>query len=185
MASPYSATWRHDVVADLDGKQPLDADLTQLADSGTVNLFGGQIAFPATQVPSADPNTLDDYEEGTFTSIVSGTTAAGAGTYTDQNGQYIKIGRLVAFRFRAAWSAHTGTGNIIFNIPFAAANDTYSWPLSVLSNTLTFTGQLTAATLSNTSTGGLFTISSGGGITALPMDTTALVNISGVYTAAG
>src|SRR4030066_820181 len=37
--------------------------------SGTpsINLTGGQIKFPATQNASADANTLDDYEEGTFT----------------------------------------------------------------------------------------------------------------------
>ena len=27
----------------------------------------GNVAFPATQVASADANTLDDYEQGTFT----------------------------------------------------------------------------------------------------------------------
>jgi len=35
--------------------------------TGTMNLAGGQIKFPATQNSSADANTLDDYEEGTWT----------------------------------------------------------------------------------------------------------------------
>jgi hypothetical protein len=35
--------------------------------ASTVSLTGGQIAFPATQIPSANVNTLDDYEKGTFT----------------------------------------------------------------------------------------------------------------------
>jgi hypothetical protein len=58
----------------------------------TINLTGGQITFPATAVPSADANTLDDYEEGTFTpSLSDGTNSvaiAGGSTYT-------KIGRMV------------------------------------------------------------------------------------------
>ena len=35
--------------------------------SGLVTLPIGQLAFPATQNPSANANTLDDYEEGTWT----------------------------------------------------------------------------------------------------------------------
>ena len=64
-----------------------NADITSLAAlSGaqsipTINLTGGQIAFPATAVPSADANTLDDYEEGTFTpTILLGGTAVTSGT---------------------------------------------------------------------------------------------------------
>jgi hypothetical protein len=50
----------------------------------------GQIAFPATQNASANANTLDDYEEGTWTPSVGGTA-----TYTSQVGRYTKVGRLV------------------------------------------------------------------------------------------
>lgn len=49
-----------------------------------------QIVFPATQVPSSDPNTLDDYEEGTWTPSLGGTA-----TYSVQYGAYVKIGKLV------------------------------------------------------------------------------------------
>lgn len=38
-----------------------------------VNLVGGQIKFPSTQIPSADVNTLDDYAEGTWTPSLGGT----------------------------------------------------------------------------------------------------------------
>jgi hypothetical protein len=56
---------------------------------------GGQIAFPATAVPSADPNTLDDYEEGTWTAGISFGGAAVGVTYAGQAGTYIKIGRKI------------------------------------------------------------------------------------------
>ena len=40
-------------------------------------------------------NTLDDYEEGTWTPVFAGSTTAGSFTYTTQVGTYTKIGRLV------------------------------------------------------------------------------------------
>jgi len=65
---------------------------------GTIDLVGGQIAFPSTPVPSADPNTLDDYEEGTYGgSGANGILVAATGSITCSNYQctYVKIGRLV------------------------------------------------------------------------------------------
>jgi hypothetical protein len=73
-------------------------------DSGNVSSFGGQIAFPATQNPSSNANTLDDYEEGTWTpglTFGGGTTGL---TYTGRSGGYIVIGALVH-----VW------GNIVIN----------------------------------------------------------------------
>lgn len=53
----------------------------------TASASGAGVTFPATQSPSTDPNTLDDYEEGTWTATYG---ASGSNT-----GQYIKIGNLV------------------------------------------------------------------------------------------
>jgi len=61
----------------------------------TINLTGGQITFPATQVASADANTLDDYEEGTWTPGVAYGGGSTGQVYANQTGSYIKIGRLV------------------------------------------------------------------------------------------
>jgi hypothetical protein len=55
----------------------------------------GQIVFPGTQNASANANTLDDYEEGTWTPTI---TFGGAGTgitYSQQSGIYRKVGSLV------------------------------------------------------------------------------------------
>jgi len=83
--------------------------------TGIANLQGGQILFPATQVPSADPNTLDDYEEGTWTPSIGGTA-----TYTRQDGWYIKIGRLVTFGMNLTINAlGTGSTSTISGLPFA------------------------------------------------------------------
>ena len=63
--------------------------LTQALDLGST----GQIVFPATQNASANANTLDDYEEGTWTPTVSAQT--GSLTSYSSSATYTKIGRLV------------------------------------------------------------------------------------------
>jgi hypothetical protein len=81
------------------------------------------ITFPATQVSSADANTLDDYEEGTFTPTIVGTSVAGTGTYIVQRGSYVKIGDWVFVSFQVIWSGHTGTGNMrMSGLPFPNSN---------------------------------------------------------------
>lgn len=90
---------------------------------GLITLSSGQIAFPATQVASADANTLDDYEEGTFTPAL---TSASPGTlsvaYSTQVGVYTKVGRLVIANVSITTSSFTlgsATGNLrISGLPF-------------------------------------------------------------------
>lgn len=81
---------------------------------------GGQIAFPATQNPSTDPNTLDDYEEGTWTPVV--TASSGTLTSYTATGTYTKVGRLVTASF-AITITNAGTGNQAFitGLPFNGA----------------------------------------------------------------
>ena len=95
--------------------------------TGLTTLTGGQIAFPASQSASSGANTLDDYEEGTFTP----TDGSGAGlTFTTPVGQYVKVGKLVM-----AWLALTypatvdGSAAIIASLPFTSdtfTNGTYA-----------------------------------------------------------
>ena len=61
--------------------------------NATPSTSGAGITFPATQSASSDANTLDDYEEGTWTPVLSG----GAGSITTQTGTgtYQKIGNMV------------------------------------------------------------------------------------------
>lgn len=68
----------------------------------------GQIAFPATQNASTDVNTLDDYEEGTWTPVVTcGTPGDLSIVYTQQKGRYIKVGRKVDVWARITTSTYT------------------------------------------------------------------------------
>ena len=85
--------------------------------NGITSVNGIQV--PATQSASADANTLDDYEEGTWTPSIIGSTTAGTGTYTTQQGTYTKIGNIVKFQAEIVWTAHTGTGQVqVANYPF-------------------------------------------------------------------
>jgi hypothetical protein len=98
----------------------------EITPTGVLSLNQGQIKFPATEVASADANTLDDYEEGTFSPTIIGTTTAGTATYTQQNGRYTKIGRLVQFEIFIVYSAGTGTGNMdISGLPFTIGGSSY------------------------------------------------------------
>jgi len=81
----------------------------------TPSASGSGITFPATQSASTDANTLDDYEEGTWTAAIT------AGGIASQSCTYTKIGRMV-----------TITGNVIYSgasvspdltgVPFTSAN---------------------------------------------------------------
>jgi len=91
--------------------------------SGALAL-SGQIVFPASQNASSGANTLDDYEEGTFTptlGVTSGTD--GTHTYSVQVGFYLKIGSLVWFTARIDLSAKDAamSGNAaIKGLPFTS-----------------------------------------------------------------
>jgi hypothetical protein len=55
----------------------------------------GQIKFPATQNASANANTLDDYEEGTWTPTITFGAGSTGITYSLNEGFYTKIGTQV------------------------------------------------------------------------------------------
>lgn len=164
----------------------LSATTATLPAASIDTLTTNQVAFPATQVPSADANTLDDYEEGIFTPVVQGTTTAGAGTYSAQVGRYTKVGRVVHFSLYIDWTAHTGTGNLrVSGLPFTAAAVTNNKPpVPVWAANLTFSGQLCARLNNNATTIDLRTIATGAADSAVAIDTAAQIAISGSYEAA-
>jgi len=90
---------------------------------------GSGVSFPATQNASTDPNTIDDYEEGTWTPSLGGSA-----TYTVQQGTYTKIGRLIFVTGEITVNAiGTGSATTISGLPFAAAS-TFTHTLSVSSS---------------------------------------------------
>jgi hypothetical protein len=78
-----------------------------------------QLAFNATQSASADVNTLDDYQEGTFTPTMSGITL----NFT--TGNYVKIGSAVSIQGYIDMGTQSGgTTCVISGLPFTSANYT-------------------------------------------------------------
>jgi len=95
-----------------------------LSSAGATSILLSSVAgvnFPATQVASADANTLDDYEEGTFTPSYS--LGSGSGTFTTQIATYTKIGRIVTLSMRFVGSSVSSAANLaVAGLPFAFAN---------------------------------------------------------------
>jgi hypothetical protein len=96
---------------------------TSIALEGATRQSGTGITFPATQSASSNANTLDDYEEGTWTPSWTGDGSNPTITYSEQVGRYTKIGNLVTYTMRLVITARSGgSGNLnIGGLPFAAA----------------------------------------------------------------
>jgi hypothetical protein len=98
--------------------------------TGAVGLYGAAtnatgvgITFPATQSASSDANTLDDYEEGTWTPTISYTTSDGDLSYATQVGRYTKVGNLVTITGQVVFSETTASGSVrIASLPFTSVN---------------------------------------------------------------
>jgi len=83
------------VLSDGDGNPLISTNSTRsVALNGAVPQTGTGITFPATQNASSDANTLDDYEEGTFTATLKGGTTDPT-TPVTTTGYYTKIGNLI------------------------------------------------------------------------------------------
>jgi hypothetical protein len=105
---------------------PISQINTNSIASGQTFALNG-VQFPATAVPSANANTLDDYEEGTWTPIFATSGTQPTVSYVQQGGTYIKIGRFVyvAFFIQVSSVSSQGTGNIrIGGMPFAQLDNT-------------------------------------------------------------
>lgn len=92
---------------------------TGVVTAPTIDLTGGQIAFPAAAVPSADPNTIDDYEKGFYTPVITGSTSGGFGLAASQFYYYTKIGNVVTlFGSIHITSEAACVGTIQVSLPF-------------------------------------------------------------------
>jgi len=107
--------------------------------NATPSTSGAGITFPATQSASTDANTLDDYEENTWTPGISfggGTTGI---TYTSQVGVYTKIGNRVFFNGQVVLSNKGSSSGalLITGLPFTSnATAGYANPIAIRCNNL-------------------------------------------------
>jgi hypothetical protein len=89
----------------------------------TPSTSGAGITFPATQSASTDANTLDDYEEGTFTATwFAGANGTGTNLGTTSTNRYTKVGRFVSVSFTRSG---VGSGNCLSftGLPFVPQVD--------------------------------------------------------------
>ena len=167
----------------------LKSDISNPTFTGIINNTGGREQFPAIQIPSSDPNTLDDYREGTFTPIIVGVTTAGAGTYSTQLGRFTKIGNIIIFNIFIEWNAHSGIGELrITGLPFLFASSSLA-AISIWHRNLTLNAGHTLQGYVAGASGGVGQIiisqipSGGGSAIAVPVDTAAGLMVNGSYTA--
>jgi hypothetical protein len=114
----------------LDGTNGITTNAGTLLSATTIGVggttpstSGAGISFPATQSASSDANTLDDYEEGTW-SPNQGAGITRVGTFSS-SGTYTKVGNLVfiAGKMSATTSLScSATGVISSNLPFTCLN---------------------------------------------------------------
>jgi hypothetical protein len=84
----------------------------------TAAASGAGITFPATVSLSTDPNTLDDYEEGSYTPSITGLTLGNA---SGQAFAYVKVGNIVTVTIGFVWGSTTSSSGVWeFSVPFAA-----------------------------------------------------------------
>jgi hypothetical protein len=144
------------VLSDGDGNRQITMKEGQtLALDSAVPNSGTGITFPATQSASSNANTLDDYEEGTWTPTL---TPATSGTITLSSPTlcaYTKIGRVVTVNGlvdTASVSTPVGASVTFNNLPFASnATGTQRSAgvvrgFSLVSGTLNSTSVITSST---------------------------------------
>jgi hypothetical protein len=152
---------------------------------GTVLIRRGLSYWYATNLASVAPGfMLEDADEDwsdTFVATVSGSTSAGVGTYTAQYGQFRKTStNTVQVQISVSWSAHTGTGNLLVDMPFTATNG--DQVLSVAASNLTYSGQLVCVVYAGTNKGQILSQVSNTTIIGVPIDTAVTqLSISGTY----
>jgi len=124
------------------------------ANGGVLQISNG-ITFPATQSASSDANTLDDYEEGTWTPVLTfGGSSTGITYDSSDRGYYTKIGNVVNVFVRMVLTskgAQTGAASVT-GLPFTSKAGTFVAGVALAGfNDLTFANQL-VATIGDSST---------------------------------
>jgi hypothetical protein len=120
-----------------------------LALESATSVSGTGISFPSTQSASSDANTLDDYEEGSWTPAIEFDGASVGVTYNAATGgRYVKIGKTVwVFGLLELTNKGSSSGSTvkITGLPFAVSSSgetgDFTWAAGWFQN-ITFSGTL-------------------------------------------
>jgi len=158
-----------------DGSATLNADTLLVANTATAANFTTAVGytFPAVQSPSGGANVLDDYEEGSWTPALGGTTSESGQAYSAQQGSYVKIGQFVHCRGRVTLTTlGTITGSaVIKGLPFVVEAITGGGSVGLANGLTTAVVSLVGFTVASTS------------YMQLGMRTAAAVNVSAMVQA--
>lgn len=166
-----------ELTADDNAKIPGTIEGASTAKFGTGIAVGGAtpgtggIAFPATAVAVADANTLDDYEEGTFTPTIQFGGAAVDVTYnaTWTAGKYTKIGNVVFFSLTLTLTSKGSSAGAvtIHTLPFTSSSSKAAPALSIRPTKITFANQMFAQVAVAGTSITLYESTEGGTLTAI------------------
>jgi len=189
VTTPANITAKLATPGAIGGGTPAAGAFTTISASGLITATGGQIAFPATAVPSADANTIDDYEEGAWTIGISfggGTTDI---TYNASyvTGYYTKIGNIAYISGHLVLTSNgTDVGDAkITGLPFTSS-PVAATAITTNMEGVTFANQFVGFLAENTNFIGLFEVTEGGTITNLTnadVGDAAQFKIGGAYRA--
>jgi len=96
-------------------------------------LSGGVVFGDAGGSGTPTSNTLDSYEEGTWTPVLTTNSTPPSVTYTAQAGAYTKVGRMIYVSGFFSWSALSGGAGSyrIAGLPFTILNSVGAYPQMV------------------------------------------------------
>jgi len=167
------------------GEFDTSGNLTLNTGNLVIGTSGKGIDFSAT-AGTGTSELLADYEEGTFTPAVYGTTSAGTATYANQYGRYTKVGDTVRFTIYLNWGSHTGTGNMrISGLPYTPNSNAseFSIPATWCNNLTLTAGNIVVCQVAPGDTN-LYVVQNptgGGASSAVAMDAGASMVITGTY----
>ena len=134
-----------------------------ISDAGIVSLTSGALKWPATAIASTDSNTMDDYQEGSWTPDLQDTGGNSAGTSTAA-GRYTRIGNIVWFNCNITVTSTSGMTTSqqarVYGLPYTVKDESeggrslsgggFCWYGTTL-NMSTAGGYITVAPIWNTS----------------------------------
>jgi len=170
-------------VSDLTAGRAISATQITLTAGNVIPANGYGVDFAATS-GTGTSELLADYEEGTFTPVVIGSTTAGTASYDFRIARYTKTGRMVQIEIAMQWNSGTGTGNLqISGLPFTNAANYTSLSIGRIDNlALTALNITTAYVEANASLINFRQYATGGGAdSAVAYDAAALIFIAGCY----
>lgn len=117
----YSSTSTRFFVSTVFETGDVGVGVTPTSRNNTTLQIKDGVGFPSTQAASSDPNTLDDYEEGSWTPVIQFGGASVGVTYSTQSASYVKIGKVVHVQGRVTLSNKgSSTGNVVLaGLPFS------------------------------------------------------------------